>query len=230
MAWVAAVAGAACVFLNSSFFWVKSVQVLGNARVKTEEIVAAAALPEGVNILKAPLGEAAERVAGIPLVKSVTCRRRFPDTIEIVVTERKAAAVTPHHNSFVVLDEDGWAMEVRQAPGGLPLVTADPVSKMVVGQQADSQALRWAIQCAAAFGPRVGDVAEVHCDSKNQITVYMTGGLRGLLGQADSTIERKVGVLLGIINDVKQSGLEVEYVDLRYEKPVVKPRQKSRPG
>jgi len=228
--WVLAMAGAGYALLNSPFFSVKSVQVLGCARVHPDEVVAASGISEGSNIFSVALGEAAERVAAIPWVQSATCMRRFPSTIEISVVERKPAAVTPHHNSFVVLDSEGWAIEIRNAPGGLPLVTVEPLQDMRVGEQVDSQALRWAISCALAFGPRSNEVAEVHADERSHLTVYMAGGLRAMLGQADSTLEKKVGLLVGIINDIRRNGVEAEYVDLRYEKPVVKTRPGVQPG
>ncbi|MGE5484954.1 MAG: cell division protein FtsQ/DivIB [Ignavibacteriales bacterium] len=224
MLWVLAMAGAGYVLLNSPFFSVTEVQVLGCLRTSPDEIVAASGILEGANIFSVPLGEAAERIAAIPWVQSVTCMRRFPATVGIQVIERKPAAVTPHHNSFMVLDPEGWVVEVRDRPGGLPLVTVEPVPEMHVGEQVDSEALRWAIACAQAFGPRSNELAEVHADEKSHLTVYMTGGLRAMLGQADSTLERKVGLLLGIINDIRGNGVDAEYVDLRYEKPVVKTR------
>lgn len=228
--WVLAAAGTGYVLLNSPFFSVRSVQVLGCSRLTPGQVVEVSGIREGANIFSVPTGEVAERVATIPWVQSATCLRRLPGTIEISVVERKAAAVTPHHNSFVVLDQDGWVIEVRESPAGLPLVTAEPVCEMRVGEQVGSEGIRWAISCALAFGPRSGEVAEVHADDKNCLTVYMMGGLRAMLGQADSTLEKKVGLLVGIINDIKQNGLEAEYVDLRYGKPVVKTRPGVRPG
>lgn len=228
--WVMALAGAGYVLFNSPFFWVRDVQVLGCSRLSPEEVIDASGVDPGSNIFKIPLGDVAERVAAIPWVKTATSMRRLPSTIEISIVERRPVAITPHHDSFVVLDEQGWAIELRDKPGGLPLVTADGLGEIVLGQQVDSQPLRWAIECAVAFGPRSVDVAEVHADERNNLTVYMVGGLRALLGQADSTVEQKVGLLVGIINDIGASGLEAEYVDIRYEKPVVKTRQGKQAG
>jgi cell division protein FtsQ len=223
--WVLALAGAGYVLVNSPFFWVRSVQVLGCSRVAPGEVAAASGVAPGVNIFTVPLGEVAERVAAIPWVAEATCMRLLPGTIRISVVERTPVAATPRDGRFVVLDGDCWAVDIWESPGGLPLVTEESEREIVVGRQVDSQPLQWAVECAAAFGPRSGDVAEIHADDESFLTVYMVGGLRVVLGRGDSTLENKVGILVGILNDIEERGLDAEYVDLRFEKPVVKKRE-----
>lgn len=215
-------AGAGYMGLNSPFFSVKEVQALGLARLRADDVVEAAGIEKGTNIFRVDLGKAAERVAGNPWVRSVTLRRRLPATVEIVVTERAAVAAMPYYSSYVLFDEDGWALEVVRDLPALPLVTGEDVPEVTVGSQVDSEGLRGAIACASAFGPRANEVSEVHADRSGEITAYIAGGITALVGRPDSTLTRRVGLLLGILQDVRSTKIPVKVIDVRYEKPVVR--------
>jgi cell division septal protein FtsQ len=80
-------------FVSGPRFSLRRFDVAGNTRVRTEEILAAAAAWSGKNLPALDLSPLASRLAAHPWVESVTLSKRFPDGLSARITERKAIAL-----------------------------------------------------------------------------------------------------------------------------------------
>lgn len=101
-----------CMFCLPTFR-VTEVYSEGNHRISGEEIVAAAEVPLGKNVLLQNLSGIKKRVAQIPMVEEVKVRRVFPDKIRIWIQERVPAAyLYDGENSCTVIDIKGRILEI----------------------------------------------------------------------------------------------------------------------
>ncbi len=101
-----------CMFCLPTFR-VTEVYCEGNHRVSGEELVAAAEVPLGKNVLLQNLSGIRNRVAQIPMVEEVKVRRVFPDKIRIWIQERVPAAyLYDGENSCTVIDIKGRILEI----------------------------------------------------------------------------------------------------------------------
>jgi cell division protein FtsQ len=94
-----AVLAAACAVVgighvtSSSLLTLTRFEISGNQRARTEEILVALAPYRTKNLLTLDLTSVAQRLLAHPWVERVTLSKRFPDGLEVRLTERRAVAV-----------------------------------------------------------------------------------------------------------------------------------------
>ena len=87
-------------FLSGPHFSVRRFEVSGNARARTEEILAALAEWNGRNLVTLNLAPVASRIAAHPWIERATLTKRFPDGLSVQVTERRAVALYREDDRF----------------------------------------------------------------------------------------------------------------------------------
>jgi cell division septal protein FtsQ len=94
-------------FVDGPRFALKRFDVSGNARTRTEDILAIASAWSGANLVALDLAPIANRVAAQPWIERATLTKRFPDGLAIRVTERKAVALYRDNGRFWWVGVDG---------------------------------------------------------------------------------------------------------------------------
>jgi cell division protein FtsQ len=118
------VAAAAWVLLGSKFLVVRSVVVTGTHLVPKSEVLAAAAIPNGLPLIRVNTAGAARRIERISLVKTAVVTRAWPDRIMITITERKPVLAVADGHSFDLIDPTGVIVQqVAKQPAGMPRFT-----------------------------------------------------------------------------------------------------------
>jgi cell division protein FtsQ len=108
-------------------FRLKTVHVQGASPMATADIVRAAGLYEDQPLVGLDLDSVRQRVESVGWVKNARVVRLLPDTLIVVVDERKQLAVWQHAGKTVVIDDHGQ-MIPEADPGRfatLPLVVGD---------------------------------------------------------------------------------------------------------
>jgi len=103
---------------------VSQIQVQGNQRVQTEEILARAELRKGNNLLTLSLDQSAQRLLDLAWIKDVSISRVFPDRVVIKIVEyRPSARIQLGDGVWGLVEEGGKVIPVspeefaREAPG-----------------------------------------------------------------------------------------------------------------
>ena len=123
------IALAAWVVYASPAFTARTVRVVGAQQVTDKQVVDAAQVPEGVPLLRLPAGEIAARVEQLDAVSSASVQRQWPDTVRIVVTERRPVAAVLTASGFGIVGSDGTVFRVeRSRPDALPLLDTPTTS------------------------------------------------------------------------------------------------------
>ena len=91
---------------------VDTIKVGGNNTLEKGEVLTIAGLNPGEHLWFADIGGARARLLKDPMIKDATVKRIYPDTISIVITERKAAAAIVSGGTVAVIDADGCVMEI----------------------------------------------------------------------------------------------------------------------
>ncbi|MCX7902970.1 MAG: FtsQ-type POTRA domain-containing protein [Caloramator sp.] len=92
--------------MKSSFFNIKTINVVGNYLVSTEEIIALSDTLEK-NIFLISKAKIAERIMNNPYIEKVTINRKLPSTLVIRIDEKKVKGVLKLNNLFVNIDDNG---------------------------------------------------------------------------------------------------------------------------
>ena len=74
---------------NSAYFAVKSLEIAGNIRLSSREVLDMAGLDNGMNALLVSIDEVERKIAANPWVSAVSVKRSLPDGFTIRITERE---------------------------------------------------------------------------------------------------------------------------------------------
>lgn len=105
-------AAAAAVTALTLFFKIQTIEVSGNIRYQADEIIAASGVETGDNLVLLDRYRASQRIyTALPYVTDVRPKPKFPNTLEIEVTETKAAAAIQGGGGFWLLSAEGKILE-----------------------------------------------------------------------------------------------------------------------
>ncbi len=177
---LALLVGVGWVFGFSPVFATRTVAVSGVEELSKADVLAAAAVVPGTPLVRMDTGQVAERVAGLPPVAEVTVTRRWPATIQIAVTERRARLAIAAGGGYLLADGTGVVFRaVAVAPSGLVVVDADP---------SDQQVLVDVGTVFSALSPQAAArVSRLAAPSRDGIELRLRDGSRVIWGSAEDS-------------------------------------------
>lgn len=213
---------------HSERFVVKSIVFSGLERANEEELLRRSGLVQGENIFKANTAGAAAAMEQADWVAHVRVARAWPDTIQVVVEERRPTAVVNAGPLFVV-DGDGMRIKGLAAADQLDLPVISGVAADDFGGD-DHPALKSvtaALDVVREYqSHRMGKVAplsELHVATEGGETVFTAycgddPAVEARLGAFDSTSAKDVGPVLDrldrILAELQHEGRRARSLDL----------------
>lgn len=194
---LALVAGVVWLVGFSSVLASHAVSVKGNTTLTTEEVVAKAQVPMGVPLVHVDTGAIASRVQQFPQVESAKVNRAWPETVEIVVTERTAVYV-------LKTQADGLRLVDK---AGVPYLPAGENHGLPVAQVKDPGSVRVLTDVAtlvAALTPAL-KAGTISAESPDSLAVSLADGKQVFFGSVDD-VAQKVDVatkLMAAVPDAK---------------------------
>ena len=216
----------AWVVLNSAFFEVRDVRVVGARSLSADEIRGLAGIRSGANLILLPLDDVAARVERHPWVLDAQVERDLPTTAVIKVIERRPGGWVEDPNGMAVIAGDGTVLErVSEAPAQLPDI-GDSATALGVGERAaiPGETLRVA---ASMGGPLRRQVASLELEGSEIIARLREGGT--VLYGEPVELSAKNRALAELLRWAKGQAIPVGTIDVRAPSaPSLEPVQ-SRP-
>ncbi len=100
------------VYIGTEMFQVKTIAVIGNQQIGYDEIEKMSGVYIGQNIFKVDRAAVEERIESNPYIDVLSVDFNYPDEVIINVKERTPAAVIPYLGSFVVINDEGYVLEI----------------------------------------------------------------------------------------------------------------------
>jgi len=242
-----AIGGAACLFgvvfwqfmHTSEYFLVKHWTIsgldrLGEAHVRHR----AGGLPGApVNLIDYDAGEAERALRALPLVRSASVEKNWPEGIYIAIEERRPHALLATGRATWLVDRDGVVLAAAASEDmldrRLPFLSGPAEVEWKPGDRLDPQFRRLAFTYAAtladAGGPVADDLSELHWEPGIGLSLYVNGGARLVCGTLPPQVTiPRAEALARHLNGLRS----VDYADLRVEshlpwKPVSVPEAVS---
>jgi len=104
------------------YFTINGIAVAGNDDVTDEEIVKLSEIEAGENIFDIHPRFAEKRIKKNLYIENVNVKRKFPDKVEIVVSERKGAAQFVNDKEYIITDIEGSVLEISKEERKVTLV------------------------------------------------------------------------------------------------------------
>lgn len=211
--------------LQSSFFNINKISVIGNQQLESGDIVKVSGLALGQNIFKANLSKAEKNITLNPLIKNVHLKRKLPNEIELEVNERQAVALIADKNQFLELDKDGIYLSSTKniTKVNYPIITGDKVLSGKPGDKIASEKITTAIKYINALPEDVrSTILEINVQDKNRIIMYNLDKYQVRLGGSDK-IEEKARLYRDLIKN-QDKNEKLQYIDLAdVDHPAIKP-------
>jgi cell division protein FtsQ len=225
-------AGGAFLWLRSTdVFAVRQVVATATERVTTEEIAQVTSPAMGESLLKLSTGDLEEALVKLPYVRSAEVYRRFPDSLEVELSEYEPVARLLDQSGHVWLIADtGRVLEGADAASftDLPLMVPDTSFALTPGEQVPD-AVASALPLAPLFaigevGARLPALDRVIVSAGGYITVKLIEGLEVRLGEA-TELSQKLAAAADTLEQCLQNGQVLEYIDVTVpERAAVKPK------
>jgi cell division protein FtsQ len=99
-------------------FKLVDVTVEGRDYVERSAILGALNVKAGDSLLGIDLQASRQRLEAIDWVASATVERRLPDTLYVILTERRAVAIWQNGDEYTLIDRDGRTVRASRMPPG----------------------------------------------------------------------------------------------------------------
>lgn len=197
---IAGLAAATLAVLRSPLFSVDRIDVVGERTTDPVARLAAVGIAPGVPLIQVDLEAAEAALLEDPVVATAEVGRRWPDRLEVTVTERSGVAWVDRGSGWEQLALDSVVL-ARGEPGALaPRIRSTP------GQE---RALEAALVFVDALAPRLK--AGIVIDARTDELVGTWNGLTVRLGRP-TDMEAKARALEVVVDDEPEAGSEITLI------------------
>lgn len=212
--WLAAIlllAAALAVLVSRSVFVVREVQVAGNGAVPAQEVVRMSGIRLGSGMGAVDAARVADGVENDGRLAFVSLERRLPGRMLLTVRERTRDALILQAGKVLVLDTDGYVIEMTdRLPGeNIPYVTGLKPSGYIQGRQLDTAdgrlaCMKTVVEALKAQGA-TAYASEINVSDVNDLRIITRTGMTVRLGGREN-MTNKIIWMAGALADLEARG------------------------
>ncbi len=122
---------------GTSILRIKTVNIEGSEYYTDEKIMAEAEISKGMHILQVNKKRSTKQISALAYVEHVEVITVFPNTLELIITERKPIGYVPFSGTYLSIDKTGQVINQTQSQEvpKLPVVEGLKFEKFVLGEQ-----------------------------------------------------------------------------------------------
>ena len=180
-------------FVQSPLFQVKTLTVFGAANSSAHAILAAEEVVEGRPLVLIRSGRLEEALRADPWISGATVGVVFPDSVEVVVSERVASAWITSGAVRLLVADDGTVLPGEGAGFDLPTVRLADLAEVPVGEVLPDTRARGAVTFLVTLDPAIamrGEVSEVDGE-----LWFDVPGMRVRLGRPIEMVEKAAALM-----------------------------------
>jgi len=211
---------------KTDYFNVKSIEVTGNKKLSSNEIIRASLCNKGENILKVNTRKGEESIKRLSYIKDCQIRRKFPNKIVIQVEERKEVALIPSLNSIALIDKEGQVLAIERDSNNLqlPKIIGLGEIEIEVGDNVFNKVKIENIEQFIDIANQLDLLSKMEyinfSDTKN-ITFRINEGTNVAFGYLDN-VKYKLDFLIKIFEDLDKKGIKAKQIFFnKGENPVI---------
>lgn len=232
---VVALLGGWAALYNSPVFSIEHVTVKGVEHLTSDEMAQLANVPSDTTLLRVDIDSIADRVRKNSWVQDVTVNRVFPDTLEIVVTERPVAAIVEIPVSqgssvkhWAIAEDHMWLMPIPEAGSDAAKTTSSKIyedeenilhivgvpygTKAEIGQVCSDENVNNALDIIGGMTTDLADrVVKISAAGTAETTLILDNGVEIAFGKAED-IRDKERVIQKIL---EENPAGVAYINVR---------------
>ncbi len=205
---------------DSDFFRMAHIRVRGNTLLSAADVIAYSQLQVGTNLFACDIASATERLAQQPMVKKVLLHREPPETLVIILEERRPVGLLNTPDGLRGLDASGTIFPLSPAAQvDLPILTGVDLQRDADGAWARALA-GFVTELQVRMPAFWREISEIRTDDPHSATVYLVADDLALKMRFENP-EQQIRNFRAYTQAVSGPGLDLAYIDLRYRDQVV---------
>ena len=216
-------------FFYSDFFKLKEIKVVGNHRVSAEEIIKTANIPVDRNIVTLPLDESKKKLDVIHWLKDVNIRWYVPGQVAIYVEEREPVILVRNINQpsvWYTADDLGMILDKAKLSekNRYPRMTVE--DDLEIGKQIEADKVKSIKELEPLISEKLRkNLLYYFIDERLEVVMFFMekGKVYKIKFGKVRNSNQKLKTLNALLDLVKDKGVKVEYIDVRFREPILKP-------
>ncbi len=212
----------------STYIYLHPIQILfpvkhfvfkGNRHLTDEELRELTGIRVHESLITISNRQVSQSLLKSPWILSVSVRKEFPDTLSLFIKEAEPFALLDTNGHLFLVDENGKLLEEMKDDSipFLPVITGDPFNE----HKGFADALKLVKLMNERRFLSERDYIEIIVSKPHELTVTIDGTV---VIMGSGMYKEKLERLLELEDKIKNSGILVDYIDLRFaNKAIVKP-------
>jgi cell division septal protein FtsQ len=211
---------------DAEYFRLRQVHIVGNKTLSRREVLYLLALPPEVTSWQLDLARMGARLERHPYVRTVSLRRRLPDTLTVTVQERAAFLVAVSGWQHMVIDDEGVVLRPAspQQDSRLPRLELRRRRALTPGMHLRYEEAQRALELVRAYtrSPVAAMLRLVSLTVEDSgASVWHVEPYAFAIRLGEGGIEAQLRRLPPVLRYIVQQNLAVRRVDVSYRKRVV---------
>jgi cell division protein FtsQ len=201
--------------LKTDFFVINDIKVIGNKNITKDTLINASSINIGENIFKISINSAERNIKKLPYTKEINIMRKFPKGIVMEITERKEMAQIKDISSFILIDEEGQVLDIKDNnKENLPIIIGLKIKNKKLGNNIfsdiDSKKRLDFIKEGYDLG-LFQKIEEVDMADNNNINLTLNEDIGVAFGTLDN-VKYKLDLLDEILRDIRKDQIPVKMI------------------
>ena len=213
-------------FVYVPFFTLKEVKLIGAEKITVEDILKVGDIYIGEPIFELETDKVTTRLSNDLRIESVTVRRIVPNSLEVVIKERKPLATIVCDYGYLDLDKNGKIIDsyknLREMK--IPMITGAQIKDKYIGDDIDNELVKEILEFLQKLkAESLNKLSEVAIVAEDYIVAYTDTekAVQIRIGKLER-LDEKAHLVDDFLRDLDSNPHEVEYVDFNYTAPFIK--------
>ena len=204
---------------QTTLFTIKNINIENNNVIEKEKIILASRITRGENIFKINKKTIEKNLLNHPYIKTATIKTKFPDSINIDITERKETLVYDNNGNYIYIDNEGVILNnlSTKKDKNIPILESD--------DKLDPKEDEYISNILKLLNEHNKNKYEFNIEKiikqNKHTTLVLSSGIKVAL-EGVNDIEYKLGFIEKIVNDLEEKNIRAKEIQFnRGKNPIV---------
>ncbi|MGO1369345.1 cell division protein FtsQ/DivIB [Senegalia sp. (in: firmicutes)] len=204
---------------QTTLFTIKNINIENNNVIEKEKIILASGITRGENIFKINKKTIEKNLLNHPYIKTATIKTKFPDSINIDITERKETLVYDNNGNYIYIDNEGVILNnlSTKKDKNIPILESD--------DKLDPKEDEYISNILKLLNEHNKNKYEFNIEKiikqNKHTTLVLSSGIKVAL-EGVNDIEYKLGFIEKIVNDLEEKNIRAKEIQFnRGKNPIV---------
>ena len=213
---------------KTTLFIISNIEVRGNKKLTTDQVIKAIGNPKGENIFRISLNNMADNLDKHPYIKESVIKRKIPNKLLVNVKEREERLVLSMSNFNSYIDEEGFVLRIEPSidSESLPIIKGININNPIIGEKINSDQYKYIDEMLDLIDVSIklkllNKMVQLDFSNVKDVTIILNNGISVAFGPLNN-VKYKLNYINEILKDIEQKNIKCKYIYFnRGENPVI---------